>query len=67
MGLARIYSRAKTTSFEAQDAVALVANVYDPSVSGKTRLHYDNGLAIVGRPVAAMDATRAESDPFLRR
>jgi hypothetical protein len=48
LGLVRIYSRAKTVAFEAQDAVKLLANVYDPSVNGRTRLRYDDGLTIVG-------------------
>ncbi|KAH6670259.1 hypothetical protein F5X68DRAFT_265018 [Plectosphaerella plurivora] len=49
LGLVRIYSRARTVAFEAQDAVKLLTNVYDPNVNGKTRLRYEDRLSIVGR------------------
>lgn len=49
LGLVRISSRASTVGFESQDAVKLLANVYDPSVKGRTRLRYDESLTIVGQ------------------
>ncbi|KAI9155753.1 hypothetical protein HJFPF1_08342 [Paramyrothecium foliicola] len=48
LGLVRASSRAEAVTFEAQDAVKLLANVHDPSVKGRTRLRYDEALTIVG-------------------